>query len=211
MRSNSAAPNEGYSIKDIPVNFGGAPPEEGRRNHSHRLGPSPKSIGNTTGHTGAPCVSCWSTPSPLIGTWRIFQILQNRDEEGHWAYRVRRRVNRGASGLEMPVTGACGSLAALIAPISGLNDWLGAATAEIDQAARAYFAYCGAYEVRGNEVIHRYRGEPDAQLDRVSNSGSGRWTETQTRRDAHRFDSTVARKSRPSCGSGYRPETPETT
>ena len=35
------------------------------------------------------------------------------------------------------------------------DDWLGATVAEIDTSARAYFAYCGTYEVRGNELIHR--------------------------------------------------------
>ena len=35
------------------------------------------------------------------------------------------------------------------------GDWLAAPDAEIAAAARDYFAYCGTYELRGGEVVHR--------------------------------------------------------
>ena len=35
------------------------------------------------------------------------------------------------------------------------GDWWAAPDAEIAAASRDYFAYCGTYELRGGEVVHR--------------------------------------------------------
>jgi hypothetical protein len=35
------------------------------------------------------------------------------------------------------------------------SDWVGATPTEIETAARDYFAYCGTYEYRDGEVMHR--------------------------------------------------------
>ncbi len=140
-----------------------------------------------------------STPSPLIGTWRL-ESFEMRDEEGHIAY----PFGRESIGFITYTSDGRMSVQFGSAHRSDLryDDWLGATTAEIDQAARAYFAYCGTYEVRGNEVIHHIQASLMPNWIGASNSGSGRWTETHSRSRRRRCDSTVARKSRPSCGSG---------
>lgn len=93
-----------------------------------------------------------STPSPLIGTWHL-ESFEMRDEEGHVAY----PFGRESIGFITYTSDGRMSVQFGSAHRSDLryDDWLGATTAEIDASARAYFAYCGTYEVRGNEVIHR--------------------------------------------------------
>lgn len=90
--------------------------------------------------------------NPLIGTWRL-RSFEMHDQAGRITYPF------GRESIGFLTYTADGRMSVQFgdARRSDLrdDDWLGATTAEIDVAARAYFAYCGTYEVRGHEVIHR--------------------------------------------------------
>ncbi len=90
--------------------------------------------------------------NPLIGTWRLVSF-EVRDEGGRITY----PFGRDAVGFitytgdgHMAVQFGRADRARLAA-----GDWVGATPAEIETAAREYFAYCGTYELRDGEVAHR--------------------------------------------------------
>jgi hypothetical protein len=90
--------------------------------------------------------------NPLIGTWRLVSF-EMRDEQG----RVTHPLGPDAVGFityapdgHMAVQFGRANRARLAA-----GDWAGATPAEIATAARDYFAYCGSYEFREGEVVHR--------------------------------------------------------
>ena len=92
------------------------------------------------------------TEHPLVGTWRLVSY-EERDEDGG----VTHPLGRDAVGF-LTYT-ADGDMAGQLgradrAPVS-VGDWEAAPEAEVAAAARAYFAYCGTYEVRGDTVVHR--------------------------------------------------------
>ena len=89
---------------------------------------------------------------PLVGTWRLVSF-EVRDDEGRVTY----PFGRDAAGFityspdgHMAVQFGRAERARL-----ATGDWLAAAPAEIAAAARDYFAYCGAWELRDGEVVHR--------------------------------------------------------
>ena len=89
---------------------------------------------------------------PLVGTWRLVS-LEVRDAEGRVTY----PLGRDAAGF---ITYAAHGHMAVQFGRAGRaqlaqGDWLAAPDAEIAAAARDYFAYCGTYELRGGEVVHR--------------------------------------------------------
>jgi hypothetical protein len=88
----------------------------------------------------------------LVGTWRLVSF-DVRDEEG----RVTHPLGRDVVGFiayapdgHMAVQFGRADRAYL-----AVGDWAGATPAEIATAARDYFAYCGTYELRDGEVVHR--------------------------------------------------------
>ena len=92
---------------------------------------------------------------PLVGTWRLVSF-ELRDRQG----RVTHPLGRDAVGFityapdgHMAVQFGRANRAYLAAGDWG--DWAGATPAEIATAARDYFAYCGTYELRDGEVVHR--------------------------------------------------------
>jgi hypothetical protein len=89
---------------------------------------------------------------PLVGTWRLVSF-EVRDDEGRVTY----PLGRDAVGFityspdgHMAVQFGRAERARL-----ATGDWVAAAPAEIAAAARDYFAYCGTYELRDGEVVHR--------------------------------------------------------
>jgi hypothetical protein len=89
---------------------------------------------------------------PLVGTWRLVSF-ELRDAEGRVTY----PLGRDAAGF---ITYAADGHMAVQFGRAGRahlaqGDWLAAPDAEIAAAARDYFAYCGTYELRGGEVVHR--------------------------------------------------------
>jgi Lipocalin-like domain len=89
---------------------------------------------------------------PLVGTWRLVSF-EMRDEQG----RVMHPLGRDAVGFityapdgHMAVQFGRADRARL-----AVGDWAGATPAEIATAARDYLAYCGTYELRDGEVVHR--------------------------------------------------------
>jgi hypothetical protein len=89
---------------------------------------------------------------PLVGTWRLVSF-EMRDEQG----RVTHPLGRDAVGFityapdgHMAVQFGRADRARL-----AVGDWAGATPAEIAAAARDYLAYCGTYELRDGEVVHR--------------------------------------------------------
>ena len=108
---------------------------------------------------------------PLVGTWRLVS-LEVRDAEGRVTY----PLGRDAAGF---ITYAADGHMAVQFGRAGRahlaqGDWLAAPDAEIAAAARDYFAYCGTYELRGGEVVHRGGAEPVPQLDRGGTGPAGR-------------------------------------
>jgi hypothetical protein len=92
-----------------------------------------------------------SEPS-LVGTWRLVSF-QTRDEEGSIAFPFGHDpvgfITYTADGQMSVQFGRAG----LVGPEDG--SWVGADPADIVAAARDYYAYCGAYEVRDGEVVHK--------------------------------------------------------
>jgi hypothetical protein len=89
---------------------------------------------------------------PLVGTWRLVSF-EMRDEDG----RVTHPLGGDAVGFitytpdgHMAVQFGRADRARL-----AVGDWASATPAEIATAARDYFAYCGTYELRDGEVVHR--------------------------------------------------------
>ena len=93
-----------------------------------------------------------STPSPLIGSWRLVSF-ELRDEAG----KVSRPWGDEVSGLL--ILAADGSLSEQFCsadrPALTHDDWVSASASEIDLAARHYFAYSGFYEIDGQAVVYR--------------------------------------------------------
>lgn len=93
-----------------------------------------------------------SSTHALIGTWRL-RSFEMHDERGNVAYPFGHETGgfiTYTSDGRMSVQFGNARRANL-----RYDDWLGATSEEIELSARGYFAYCGTYEVRGNEVIHR--------------------------------------------------------
>jgi hypothetical protein len=90
--------------------------------------------------------------NPLVGTWRLVSFAV-RDEEGRIVF----PFGRDAVGF-ITYTGD-GHMAVQFGRAErahlAVGDWVGAGPAEIATAAREYFAYCGTYEYRDGEVMHR--------------------------------------------------------
>jgi hypothetical protein len=90
--------------------------------------------------------------NPLIGTWRLVSF-EVRDEDGRITYPFGRDavgfITYTADG-HMAVQFGRADRARLAA-----GDWVAATPTEIATAARDYFAYCGTYEFRDGEVVHR--------------------------------------------------------
>jgi hypothetical protein len=90
--------------------------------------------------------------NPLLGTWRLVSF-EVRDEEG----RVVHPFGRDAVGLFAYT--ADGYMAVQFGRADrrrlAMGDWVAAAPNEIAAAARDYIAYCGTYEYRDGEVVHR--------------------------------------------------------
>jgi hypothetical protein len=90
--------------------------------------------------------------NPLIGTWRLVSF-EVQDEGGRITY----PFGRDAVGF-ITYTGD-GHMAVQFgradrARLAG-GDWVGGILTEIAAAAREYFAYCGTYDYRDGEVVHR--------------------------------------------------------
>jgi hypothetical protein len=90
--------------------------------------------------------------SPLIGSWRLVSF-ELRDGEGT----VSRPWGDEVSGLNTYT--ADGHLSEQFGsahrPALSHDDWVKASPEEIDLAARHYFAYAGAYEIDGQEVVYQ--------------------------------------------------------
>ncbi len=89
---------------------------------------------------------------PLIGTWRLVSF-DVRDEGGRVSYPFGRDavgfITYTADG-HMAVQFGRADRARL-----ATGDWVGGTPTEIATAARDCFAYCGTYELRDGEVVHR--------------------------------------------------------
>jgi hypothetical protein len=88
----------------------------------------------------------------LVGTWRLVSF-DVRDDEDVVTYPFGREVEgfiTYTSDGRMAVQFGAAHRARLADP-----DWVGGADADIAAAARAYFAYCGTYEIHGDTVVHR--------------------------------------------------------
>jgi hypothetical protein len=93
-----------------------------------------------------------STAHDLVGTWRL-RSFEMRDEHGNIAY----PFGHETGGFITYTTDGRMSVQFGNAQRADLryDDWLGATVEEIERSARGFFAYCGTYEIRGNQVIHR--------------------------------------------------------
>jgi hypothetical protein len=93
-----------------------------------------------------------STQSPLVGSWRLVSF-ELRDEEGTvtrpWGDEVSGLNTYSAHGYLSEQFGSAHR------PALTHDDWVNASPEEIDLAARHYFAYAGAYEIDGQEVVYR--------------------------------------------------------
>lgn len=90
--------------------------------------------------------------NPLVGTWRLVSF-EVRDADGRITY----PFGRDAVGFityspdgHMAVQFGRADRALVTS-----GDWLAATPADIAAAARDYIAYCGSYELRDGEVVHR--------------------------------------------------------
>ncbi len=92
------------------------------------------------------------TDNPFLGTWRLIS-WENRDETGQLGYPL------GPEAVGYLTYTADGHvfaqiMAAARTPLATQNPF-GGSDAEAAAAARSHMSYCGSYEVRGSEVIHR--------------------------------------------------------
>jgi hypothetical protein len=89
---------------------------------------------------------------PLVGTWRLVSF-EMRDEHGRVTYPL------GRDALGFITYAPDGHMAVQFGRADrarlAVGDWAGATPAEIAAAARDYLAYCGTYELRDGEVVHR--------------------------------------------------------
>jgi hypothetical protein len=92
------------------------------------------------------------TEHPLVGTWRLVSY-EVRDEDGGLTH----PLGRDPVGfLTYTADGhMAGQLGRADRAYLSVGDWEAAPDPEVAAAARAYFAYCGTYEVRGETVVHR--------------------------------------------------------
>jgi hypothetical protein len=87
----------------------------------------------------------------LVGTWRLVSF-HVQDEDGGISY----PFGRDAAGYITYTTDGHMAVQFGRANRAGLaGGWIGATPDEIAAAARDYFAYCGTYDVRDGEVVHR--------------------------------------------------------
>ncbi len=92
------------------------------------------------------------TDNPFLGTWRLIS-WENRDPAGERGY----PLGPDAVGYLTYTTDGymfAQIMAAERAPLATLNPF-GGTDAEAAAAARSHMSYCGTYEVRDGEVIHR--------------------------------------------------------
>ncbi len=92
-----------------------------------------------------------SKPSPLVGSWRLVSF-ELRDDEGTvsrpWGDEVSGINTYTADGFLSEQFGSAHR------PALAHDDWVSATPAEIDLAARHYFAYAGTYEIDGEQVVY---------------------------------------------------------
>lgn len=90
--------------------------------------------------------------NPLVGTWSLV-AFEARDEEG----RAGHPFGLDAAGL-LTYT-ADGRMSVHLGradrPLIDDADWFAADDSAIAAAAREFIAYCGTYELRGDEVTHQ--------------------------------------------------------
>jgi hypothetical protein len=88
----------------------------------------------------------------LVGTWQLVSFTY-RDAEGRTTYPI------GEAPVGFLTYTAGGHMTVqmghAVRPSLTTEDWENAPDAEIAAAARGYFAYCGPYELRAGEVVHR--------------------------------------------------------
>lgn len=91
------------------------------------------------------------TPSSLAGSWMLVSF-ELRDEDGT----VSRPWGDELSGmLTLTTDGRLSEqFSSAHRPMLTHDDWVSASPAEIDRAARHYFAYAGTYELDGDAVIY---------------------------------------------------------
>ena len=92
------------------------------------------------------------TDNPFLGTWRLLS-WENRDPAGELGY----PLGPDAVGyLSYTADGYVFAqiMAAARTPLATRNPF-GGADAEAAAAARSHMSYCGSYEIRVGEVIHR--------------------------------------------------------
>ncbi len=92
------------------------------------------------------------TDNPFLGTWRLLS-WENRDETGQLGF----PLGPGAVGyLTYTADGYIFAqiMAAARTPLATQNPF-GGADAEAAAAAHSHMSYCGSYEVRDGQVIHR--------------------------------------------------------
>ena len=93
-----------------------------------------------------------STPTPAVGSWRLLSF-ELRDEDGNvshpWGDEVSGMLTHTTDGYLSEQFGSAHR------PALTHDDWVSASPAEIDLAARQYFAYAGTYAVDGHAVVYR--------------------------------------------------------
>jgi hypothetical protein len=90
--------------------------------------------------------------SPLIGSWRIvsFELRDEQRVVSHpWGHDVIGINTYAADGYMSE------QFARADRPELAHDDWVEATPAEIDGAARGYFAYAGPYQIDGQEVVYQ--------------------------------------------------------
>jgi hypothetical protein len=92
------------------------------------------------------------TDNPFLGTWRLIS-WENQDSAGERSYPLGPEavgyMNYTADGYMFAQIMAAGRTA-----LSTRNPF-GGTVAEVAAAGRSHMSYCGTYEVRGGEIVHR--------------------------------------------------------
>lgn len=90
--------------------------------------------------------------NPLVGTWRLISF-EVQDQQGS----VTQPFGQNPVGfITYTVEGHMSvQFGRADRPNLNVSDWWGATPTELAAAARDYFAYCGTYEYRDGEVMHR--------------------------------------------------------
>ena len=91
------------------------------------------------------------TRNPLLGTWRLVELV-SRGEDGDVVY----PLGRGAVGYITYTPEGRMSVSIMSADRARFasEDITGGTTAEKATIAETYLSYCGPYEIRGDTVVH---------------------------------------------------------